>query len=490
MSRFQLNRANRLLLIHLGILAAFALIPVWYRLPATPPLFPSLYVSRFLILLPMLWSIVWWLVLGLPGFNMLRQDTLRAGWALALLLLALWALASPLWAFQRIAHPDVGQSAALQFGVVALFAIVVACAAPPRRMIVGTLVVGVLWSSIITIGQVVNQGSIGLRALGEFPLGVNQPGIGYIQVGDARWLRPYGLLPHPNMLAGFFAIGLLAATVWFTSRQRLLVWAGILIFTLGLWGLLLTFSRGAWIGFAAGVFAILPLLIRDKAKLVVHGPLLAKNITVPSVSLWFKKFLSHSRLPVLILVFLVVALPFALIFRPFLAARVGVGGESIELRSISDRVVFTTFAYDSIIERPIIGVGIGNFPWRASFYLANTNYDLRGDNVHQVLVSAWAELGLVGLVLLVAALVLGTEAVLKTFTRGSRHEGAKGERAVRPSDNGDTLARIALFGGFITLTALGLLDHYPWTIIQFQVAWWGLLAASLKPRAERPNQMF
>ena len=42
---------------------------------------------------------------------------------------------------------------------------------------------------------------------------------------------------------------------------------------------------------------------------------------------------------------------------------------------------------------------------------------------------------------------------------------------------------IALFGGFIALTAIGLLDHYPWTIIQFQVTWWGLLAASQRHRS-------
>jgi hypothetical protein len=268
MSRFVPQTGNPRILIHAGILATFALIPVWKRFSTQepPPLFlPHLYVSYFWILLPMLWSIGWWLILGLPGFDMLRKDTMRAGWALALLLLTLWALASPLWAFQRDAHPEVAASASLQFGVAALFAVVVACAAPSRRAIISTFVVGLLWSSIVTLGQVATQGSIGLRGLGEFTLGVNQPGIGYVQAGDARWLRPYGLLPHPNMLAGFFAVGLLAAVSWLFARQRVLWWAGIMVFALGLWGLLLTFSRGAWIGFAAGIFAMLPLLLRKCA---------------------------------------------------------------------------------------------------------------------------------------------------------------------------------------------------------------------------------
>jgi O-antigen ligase len=447
----------------------FALIPVWKRFSTKepPPLFlPILYVSYFWILLPMLWSIVWWLILRLPGFHMLRKDTIRAGWALALLLLALWALASPLWAFQRDAHPEVAASASLQLGVAALFAVVVACAAPPRRMIIGTLVVGLLWNSIVTMGQVATQGSIGLRALGEFTLGVNQPGIGYVQVGDAHWLRPYALLPHPNMLAGYFAVGLLATLPWLVARRRVLWWAGTLIFTLGLWGFLLTFSRGAWLGFAAGVFAMLPLLLRK------YTTSESWNVTRNLLAILASWRLTLSpRMIWLLIVTLTVVFPFVLTFRPFLAARAGVGGESIELRSVSDRVVFATFAYDSILERPIIGVGIGNFPWRTSYYLMRTNYDLRGDNVHHVLLYAWAELGIVGLILVVMALVLGMEAVLRNLWRG---EGG---------NQSDRLSTIALLGGFLGLTIIGLLDHYPWTILQFQVAWWGLLAVAMKPSA-------
>jgi O-antigen ligase len=175
-----------------------------------------------------------------------------------------------------------------------------------------------------------------------------------------------------------------------------------------------------------------------------------------------------------VVITLIVGLSFALTFRPFLAARAGVGGESIELRSVSDRIVFAKFAYDSILERPIIGVGMGNFPWRASYYLMYTNYDLRGDNVHHTLLSAWAELGVVGWGLLVAALVLGVEAALRTF----RVEYGSAVLAVRPELTDGTLMRLALLGGFMALTAIGLLDHYPWTILHFQVAWWGLLAVA------------
>ncbi len=466
---------KRLLPIHLGILATFALIPVWYRFPFIPPLLPSLYVMRFLIFLPMLWTIVWWLMLRLPGLAALRRDTLHAGWALALLLLALWALASPLWAFQRDTHPEVANSASLQFGVVALFAVVVACASPPLRPIAGVLVIGLLWTSLITLGQVMAQGAIGLRALGEFPLSIDQPGVGYVQAGDARWLRPYGLLPHPNMLAGYLAIGLFPTLVWMIAPHRVLRWAGALIFVLGLWGFLLTFSRAAWMGFAAGLFTIFPLLIGPFASKTRNSSgLLFHQFSVPF--LWFN-LLPRLLLPLMIAC--IIGTAFVVTFRPFLAARAGLGSESIELRSVSDRIVFAKFAYDSILERPLIGVGMGNFPWRTSYFLMRTDYNLRGDNVHHTLLSAWAELGLVGAALLVAALVLGIESILRDFRLNAQSHG--GDLLGRPTVSEDTHTRLALLAAFMTLTIIGLLDHYPWTILHFQTAWWGLLAAIIKP---------
>src|SRR5690606_27181710 len=108
-----------------------------------------------------------------------------------------------------------------------------------------------------------------------------------------------------------------------------------------------------------------------------------------------------------------VVLIFGLLFSPFLQARAGVSTESIELRSISDRVVFTEFALRAVSEFPIGGVGIGNFPWRASYYLIGTGFDLRGDNVHNIFLSAWAELGTAGLVILLSALVAGIWAALR-----------------------------------------------------------------------------
>jgi O-antigen ligase len=459
----------RLAFIHAGALLTFALIPVWdrfsFRLP--PPLLlpPELYVSRFLILMPILWTIVCWLIFGLPGFAALLRDPLRRLWALFVLLLALWVLASTEWAFMRTEHPEVGLNAAVQFAVALLFVVAVTCAGPPPRLVVAVLSVGLLWNSLLTILQVRVQGALGLMNIGEFPFGRNMIGVSVLRAGDIEFVRPYGLLPHPNLLAGALMVSLLATGGLLLSPSRTVRWIGSATLLIGLWALLLTFSRGAWGGLIVGVFAVLPLL----------WPYLRR----PHVRL---------NLVVTVILALVVGGFFVATYRPLLAARALEGSESIELRSVSDRTVFAGFAERSIAERPLLGVGIGNFPWRTSYYLAETNFDLRGDNVHHVMLSAWAELGIVGLALVIAALVTGVEIVLKTLRQTSArslpHPNEGNISQILDNLTGDRGARIALLAMVMALLGVGLLDHYPWTLLHFQVVWWGGLAIAGRPTTQ------
>lgn len=421
-------------LLRLCILLTFALISVWYRLPETPPFLPTLYVSRFLILLPMLISIICWLVLRLPGFDQLRRDKLRAIWALLMLVLALWVFASQLWAFQREPHPEVGATSALQFGIVALFALVVACASPHQSRIIAVLVGGLAINAVIGGLQVAAQGSAGLNALGEFVIGLNQRGVSVVQAGDVRWLRPYGLLPHPNMYAASLVLALLGAGVWIVSGRRAIWLAGTIIALLGLWVLGLTFSRAAWGGLVIGALVMLPFLWRARV--------------------W------RNRLLISLSAIVMAGGLFVALYHPFLLARAGVNSEAVEQRSISDRRLFTDFALRSIRERPVQGVGVGNFPWKASYYLMFYNYDLLGDNVHNIYLSALAELGVIGLALYGGALLAGLIAAARVLWRQPDICGA------------------ALLGGAVALLAIGMLDHYPYTLLHFQMALWGFLAAA------------
>jgi O-antigen ligase len=432
-------RAWRQLPVQIGVVLTFLLIPLWLRLEDRPVLFAPLYVSSFALFLPLVFTVTAWLFTGLPGIKAFASSSVRAGWALVLLLLVLWMYASSSWAFMAEREPELAVNTYVQFGVVVLFALATACAGPAPQVVITALVVGLIWNTALGGGQVAMQSSLGLRQLGEFTLGIHQRGISVIQAGEVRWLRPYGLLPHPNILAGVFFVSLLALVYGLTHQRGMIRILSLIIMSTGLWVFLLTFSRGGYLAFAAGAFVLLPLLWRTQR--------------------------AQQGLGIALMVALMVGISFFLVYRPLLFARAGVGLESTELYSAAERAVLSQTAARAITENMLVGVGAGNFPWRASYYLFYDNSPVRGNYVHNTLLAAWAELGLIGFTLFVIAIILGIEAVFQQIRRGE----------------GDAAGRSALAAGFIALVVAGLFEHYPYSLLQMQTLFWGILAAAMQP---------
>lgn len=423
-------RSLLLTLTRISVLLSLLCIPLWLRLPAYPPVLTSYYVVRFVMFLPMLAAILFWLASGCPGLRAFAADRWRVGWAIALLLLAGWASLSQHWAFMERTQPDIAENAALRFMIVALFTLIAACSGITPRTAAAALAISGVWNAALGILQVNANGAIGLTMLGEFPYSSAGYGTSIVRAGDLVLARPYGLHPHPNIFAGVLMIGGLAASAWLVSARRWLGIVGACAVAFILYGLLVTFSRAAWGGFFVGGLTLL-----------LFARLVLRRAALPAVALCAVLCLVAGGL-------------FIAEYGPFIAARAGDGQESTELRSVSDRLVFTDFAFRAIREEPLTGIGAGNFPWRASRYLRDTFYDLRGDNVHNVYLLAWAELGTPGLALLLAALACLTFAAVRAIRR---------ER---------TAWRIALLAGGLALSAVGLLDHYPYSLLQTQTAWW------------------
>jgi hypothetical protein len=429
----------RLLPIWGGILLTCALSPVWYRWANAPPPYTADYATGFIIFIPIVWTIGWWFMLGLPGLKTLLRNKQYRLWLLLLILLVLWVFLSTEWAYIRSTRPEVATGTAIQFALVAVFSLAVICAGPPPYWIVQTLVIAMLIYGCLGALQVTHQGSIGLEVLGEFDLNPQRSGTSIIQVGEIRWLRPYGLASHSNIFAGFIAVGALAALALIFTSKSYLRWLATVAFWFGLWVLFLTFSRAAWLGFAVGTGCILWFVQRHlpDRKFRRYG--------------WFTLGVAAG-----------LGLLFVILYHPFLLVRTGGGErvESTETRSIEDRALFMQIAFEASKEYPIQGVGSGNYPWYAShylFYRLKTNQ--RVVNVHNVYVLIQSELGIVGLSLTGLLFVLGL--------------WLSGKRA--PYDP----YSIGLIAGFCALAVIGLFDHYPWTQVHFQVLWWGLLAASM-----------
>ena len=93
---------------------------------------------------------------------------------------------------------------------------------------------------LIGAGQVVQQGQLGLPA--EWAIDHGQEGAAVLALQGGAWLRPYGLTFHPNVLAGFLVVGLVLGLPMVGHLGCRALW-WILWF-----GLLLTFSRSAWLG--------------------------------------------------------------------------------------------------------------------------------------------------------------------------------------------------------------------------------------------------
>ncbi len=444
-------RAFALGMTRAGAIVALLLLPVWYRLPADALPGTDLYVTRFALALAVAWTGAWWLASGCAGVRTrLLASRVRLAWAAALLVLAGWAALSQSWAFMRLSRPDVAENAALQFGLATLFALALACCGLRPRSAALALGVGLAWNAALVIVQALAGGAIGLLALGEFPVRADTPGVSIVRAGAQVFVRPYGLLPHPNIAAGILLPGVLAAIGAWAARSRAWRRAGVLLAPVGLLALLLTFSRAAWLGLALGglvlaLAGLKPLRRPDVRRAALAGVLLC----------------------------LAVAVAFALLCWPLLSARTQ-GSEPTEMRSIADRIVYTDFALRAISEHPLTGVGVGNFGWQSSAYLRETFYALRGDNVHNIYLLVWAELGTPGVLLFVLALLCGVTG---------------GARAVRAT--GDPF-RAALLASACGLMLIGLLDHYPHSLLHGQVALWGALALAGAPltRSEAAGMVY
>jgi hypothetical protein len=393
----------------------------------------------------MLLTIGCWLLSGLHGWREFVASRRRMMWAGGLILLVLWATLSQEWAFIQQRYDSVAQNAALQWTIVIGFVLVCAMNPPRLRWVLFILVGSMLLHGLFGGLQVAQQSSLGVP--GETTLDPAQSGVSVIEADGVRWLRPYGFLPHPNIFAGIITAGLLCVAPFLLrdDRWRYIMWG---IWAAGLWCLMLTFSRGAWLGFAAGLLAGLMLLRHTH-------------------HLWRK------LAPVIGLSF-ALGVAFIALYQPFLIARTTINNENTEMRSVADRMVFNHIASLTIASQPLRGVGAGNFPWVASYYIHyETDYDLEGDNVHNIYLTLWAELGLVGCALFLLSVTAGMVAAAQHIT------------ATRPPENHERAALLAVVVAFMLI---GLVDHYPVTLPQTTALWMSCLALALSPSREYDAQ--
>jgi hypothetical protein len=411
-----------------GAAALFLLPWWWHRIVVARP-FPgiqfheftdlSVYASEVLLLV----AVGAWLV-SHPGRPLLPGWLMWPLLGLPVIALVLVPLA---------VDPVLALYHALRLGLVTAWALVVASSSRLRRWAPGALLATASLQAIIALGQVSLQRDLGLQVLGEVPMSPTMPGVSILSYAGTRWMRPYGLAQHPNILAGTLAVALLLGLGRLSLGQtRRRAWWAVGL-TLTALGLAATFSRAAWLGTAIGL-TVIGLRVASRLSLAER-----------------RRLLLRVGLPIAIL-----ATGFVVMAWPLLASRFGLTTAGSEMRSVDERSVMLHIALRQLVAQPVPGIGLGQFSRLA---LAEGN-DLLGhyppQPVHVVPLLVTIELGPLGAALWLWLALAPVGALLL-------------QRRLPFELSGPTAAWLALL-------VIGLFDFYPFQVTQGRLLTWTVLA--------------
>ncbi|MFA6533572.1 MAG: hypothetical protein WCT37_00190, partial [Patescibacteria group bacterium] len=153
-----------------------------------------------------------------------------------------WSLATALWAVDY--NLALYRWWLLVGGI--MFYFLVAYGPAVKAKIMASLIAAAALQSVLALIQFFSQTVFGNKWLGLAPHWPADLGALVIAVGDERWLRAYGSLPHPNILAAFLLVGLVfLAGLSLTARSSKIKWSMAGAWLLILTGLFFTFSRAA-----------------------------------------------------------------------------------------------------------------------------------------------------------------------------------------------------------------------------------------------------
>lgn len=336
--------------------------------------------------------------------------------------------------------------------------------------------------AIIGIGQVILQHSFGIFWLKESLISPNIDGVAKVVLFGHKLIRSYGLFPHPNILGGFLLISIVltfacgkmfhASSIKSVSRGTIMY----IILTAQIIALCLTFSKSAILG-------LFLVVCYSGYKFISHplSEILRARPVKPDCSMWnslniygMKHFYKYIITGVICFGLLLTVLGFNI--------------NSLLLKSFNERLLFLNVSRETIVNNPIVGVGMGQFVENmqkySSVFLANWQYQ----PVHNVFLLIWSELGIIGLVLFILFL-------WKIFRANIMFHPGSNENVSREtfSSNGaskehldvswgGTIVFKAIFLGFIIIM---LFDHYFWDIQQGQIMLWLILGFVARSQAAK-----
>jgi O-antigen ligase len=237
----------------------------------------------------------------------------------------------------------------------------------------------VVLQGTVAVLQFVRQRAVGLSALGELAIHPQGQGVSVIEAGGQRWLRAYGLTPHPNVLGGYLGMGLLvclAALLFGQAKRRLWLWVPVVAGSLGLF---FTFSRAAWLG--TGIGLVFLSAVTRLWQVIDRGSRRVRQ------RMWLAGIL-----------LVVAGAALGLAYGDLLVTRFLRLGSPLEATSIQERLVDIRQAWGLIRTVPLKGTGPGYYIG-ALWAGVGEERPPGFRRVHNILLLAAAELGLGGALL-------------------------------------------------------------------------------------------
>ncbi len=286
-----------------------------------------------------------------------------------------------------------------------------------RRYLLWTVIVIGLVESLIGFLQVIFQGSVGWHLLGEPHLDIlNREVAKTVVSGGGRFLRAYGTFVHPNVLGAFLVICLLCLIYLFLNNKnpKLNCLFVFILFFLIL-GLILAFSRAAWL---VGALVLGFWLAWEFFKSAGGR----KNL--------------RPKIIYLTVIMLTIVLTLVYIFHWVIFPKLYLSSDE---PAIHLRMNDLKFGWQSVIENPFFGVGLGR-----------PIYPGQQQPIHNLYLLIANEIGLVGLSFFLFFIIL---IIRNSFEiRNSKLE-----------------IQIIIL---LAILLLGMFDHYFWTIPAGQLMLW------------------
>ncbi len=368
-------------------------------------------------------------------------------------------------------------------------------------VVIRTIILTACIQSLIAIYQFLAQKSTGLAFLGETHLGVEWPGIAKIIIYGESVVRPYGLFPHPNVLAAFigFVILMMLSYSFLVTRQLFHVeqsrtYYRLVLATLG-FVFLIAFSKAAMASLILAVFYICWQLFH--VEQLVRGSDYSTRSNVPRGTFSYSKHLNVKcstwnmrslllgmfhveqllRILIAVLIFLITVIVVrSLDWQYFL------------YQPAYERWQYVHGFYGMIKDSFWLGLGIGQSVYIMQHFIEGILFDWQFQPIHNLIMLIWTEVGLIGLILF--GYLCSTWNKITQIPRmfhveqGSQKFCGDLDNVPRGTIYPGIIESIFSRGILLYVILTSLFDHYYWDIQQGELLFWVAcsLAISLRLR--------